>query len=229
MSSPFAGMSGPFMTTQKPAEFVIMPIDDDGSEDSSIGGKRILQYWPPNVDSSDSANWQTQEAFGAPLPFHQWVNGSEHTVNITATFSRDMDGEIKTEVEEDKFNVDIEAAIAWLRMLKTNSYRQIADIGKVSVAPPVLWIYMPGVVLSVNTRAAQGFGQASVAQGQESGMYCLLTEVGVNRENWFQSGRTRYANVSLSFTETMQIGGEIFPFSQSDFVAFADRYKRKPS
>ena len=229
MSSPFAGMSGPFVATQKPAEFLIMPLTDEGTEDTGLGGRRILQYWTDSLDSNQSSNWQTQEVFGAPLPLHQWVNGSEHTLSATVTFSRDMDGEIPDEVEEGKFNVDIEAAIAWLRMLSVHSYRDLGDAGRIAAAPPVLWVYLPNVVLSVNTRIGTTFGQSEVEGGKSSGMYCLLTEVGVNRTNWFQSGRTRFANVSLSFTETMQVGGSIFSYSQQDFVAFAKPYKRTSS
>jgi hypothetical protein len=224
----FGGMEGPFVSFQKPAEFVIMPLDDEGHEDSKLGGKKTLQYWPDTIDTSQSANWQSKEVPGSPLPLQQWVNGSEHTVSFTAVFSRDMDGKIGSgnEVPEDKFNVDIEAAIAWLRMLSTNGYRKTGD-GVVAVAPPTLWIYLPKLSLGANWAAFNAVGGDTPVPS--SGLYCRLTEVGASRTNWFQSGTTRFASISLSFMETMQIGGNIYPYSRDDFLTLANKYTRKPS
>lgn len=231
MSGPFGAMNGPFVSYQKPAEFVIMPLRRDGRENTVLGGKRILQYWPQTIDTSRSANWQDKDVPGAPIPLNQWVSGGSNTLTFTATFSRDMDGKIgdqgigdfeSAEIVEDKFNVDVEAAIAWLNMLSTNSYERIGD-GTVAVAPPVLWIYLVNVNLGVNISAS------SALSSKAGGFYCTLRDVGVSRMNWFQSGRTKYANVSLSFTETMQIGGNIYPYSQADYVSLASTYTRKPS
>lgn len=219
MSSPFGAMSGPFVGNQKPAEFVIMPLDDSGREDTSIGGKKILQYWPQSISTSQEANWQASDIPGCPLPIYQWTSGSEHSLSFVATFSRDMDGDV---IDENKYNVDIEAAIAWLRMLSINSYVDVAN-GKVAKAPPTLWLYLQGTFLGANS-AANGASGASAG-----GLYCKLRGVSPERITWFQSGKTRYANVSLSFFETMQIAGNIFPFSRDDFLPLANLYTRRPS
>jgi hypothetical protein len=228
MAGPFSGMEGPFVTYQKPAEFVIMPLDSNGKENQAYGGKKTLQYWPETIDTSQSSNWQSIEIPGSPLPLKQWTSGGDHTISFSVTFSRDIDGEIGKDVDEDKFNVDIEGAIAWLRMLGTLSYETVGD-SVVSVAPPVLWLFAPKVLLGVNWAAGETFGQSQYGfESGGNGIYVHLDEVAVSRMNWFQTGNTRYANLPLSFSETMQIGGGIYPYSAKDFRSMADRYTRKP-
>lgn len=230
MAGPFGAMDGPFVSYQKPAEFIIMPLTRDGRENDALGGKRILQFWPQSIESSHGSNWQDKDVPGAPIPLNQWVSGGAHTVSFQVTFSRDMDGDITPGssgfvgdgVPEDKFNVDVEAAIAWLQMLRTHSYEKIGD-GTVAVAPPTLWIYAVNVNLGANSAAAAAFNHKA------GGLYCTLRDVGVSRMNFFQSGRTKYANLQLSFNETMQVGGGIYPYSQADYIDLASRYTRKPS
>jgi hypothetical protein len=166
---------------------------------------------------------------GSPLPLYQWVNGSERSISFTTVFSRDMSGDIGVDVEEDKFNVDVDAAIAWLRMLSHNDYGQIGSVSDAALPPPVLWI----CGLGTSPKSGMRFGynsqvKAPYVNNAASGVYCLMTECGAERTNWFQDGTTRYADVSLSFVETMQIGKGIYQYGRSDFLSMSQKYNRRP-
>ena len=224
MSGPLSAFTGDYKLSAKTAELIIAPLDDNGKIDEDIlGGARILQYFPESISQSKSANWQTRDIPGSNLPLYQWVSGGEGPLSFTASFTRDMSGEIGTDVEEDKYNVDIDAAIAWLRLLCTNDYRETAEGGTVATPPPVLWLHAVGTRLGYNKRASGAFKTNS------GGIYCVLLEVDVTRDNWFKDGTVRKAEVSLSFGEMMQIGQGIYPYGRSDFVDMADNYKRRPS
>lgn len=221
----FGALDGPFVAFRKPAEFIIMPLNDDGSENTVYGGAKILQYWPETLESGRSANWQTKTAPGLPTPLRQWTGGGDHTLNFVAAFSTDMDGK----VDEDKHNVDVEAAIGWLESLCLPTYVSVGD-STVAHAPPVLWLYAPQNYLGSNWAASRQTGSTdSYLFGGGSGLYAVLNELSVTRANWFTSGKTRYATVALSFSETIQVAGQIFPYGAEDFSDLSAMYKRKPS
>jgi len=223
MAGPLSAFSGDFKLHKKVAELIIAPLDDEGKIDEDLGGARVLQFYPDSIEDSKSAEWQSRSIPGAPLPMYQWVSGSERSFSLTAVFTRDMNGEIGKDVEEDKYNVDIDAAIAWLRMLASNDYVEIGDAGLTAVAPPILWLHAVGTKMGYNLVASQ-------PQNTEGGgVHCILTEVGVTRSNWFQDGTVRKASVSLAFNEVMQIGQGIYPYGRSDFLDMASAYTRKPS
>lgn len=223
MPGPFNALEGPFVAFSNPAEFIIMPLNDDGTENAEYGGAKTLQYWPETIESSRSANWQSKVSPGLPVPLRQWTGGGDHTLSFMAAFTTDIDGT----VSEDKHNVDIEGAIAWLEMLCLPTYVNVGD-STVAHSPPVLWLYAHKNHLGMNFGASGATGEASyITTG--SGMYAVLNEVGVTRNNWFTSGKTRYATVSLSFTEVIQVAGSIYPYSATDFSDVASLYKRKPS
>jgi hypothetical protein len=221
-------LTGDFEISPKVAELIIAPLDDNGSIDNDLGGEKILQYWPESMNESSAANWQSTSPPGTILPIYQWISGSERTFSFTVVFSRDVNGEIGKgkDLEEDKFNVDVDAAIAWLYTLKTNDYKNLGDVGQVATAPPTLWVHLSGTKLGYNMNVPNELKANSENTG---GIYCLLGEISVNRENWFTNGVTRYATVDLSFFETMQVGTGIYPYGRSDFLEQANLYKRRPS
>jgi len=222
MAGPLSAFSGDYQLTQKRARLIIAPLDDNGKIDESLGGARMLQYFPESVETSRSANWQSKEIPGAPLPLYQWVSGGERTFSMEAVFTRDMSGKIGEDVEEDKYNVDIDAAIAWLNVLSWNDYIEMGDAGPTAVAPPILFLHAEGTKLGYNSVASGALG------ANPEGVYCILTEVGEARDNWFNDGTVRKATVSLSFAEVMQVGQGIYPYGRSNFLSMADNYKRKP-
>lgn len=222
MAGPLSAFTGDYDLSTKTAPFIIAPLDDDGKVDEALGGARMLQYFPESIEDSKSPNWQSRDIPGAPLPMYQWVSGGERTFSLTVKFTRDMSGEIGKDVEEDKYNVDIDAAVAWLRLLSWNDYVELGDAGATAVAPPVLWVQAKGTKLGYNTRASGALG------ADPGGVYCIMTDCGVTMDNWFQDGTVRMVTVSLTFAETMQIGQGIYPYGRSDFLSMAENYKRKP-
>ena len=225
MAGLVSAFSGDMIASPKVAQVLIVPLDQEGkiAHDSEFGGKKILQYWPESLSDSKGANWQSKDIPGAPLPIYQWVNGGERPLSFTATFSRDMDGEIGVDVDEDKHNVDIDAAIAWLRMLSSNDYQKDGDM-EAAVAPPTLWLSFMGMALGYNDSAS-----VPKISTYDSGVYVILNSVEVERTDWFPSGRPRFATVSLSFFETMQIGAGVYPYGRSGMKALSDKYTRTPS
>ena len=229
MGGPLSAFTGDYTLDSKVANLLIAPLDDNGKIDESLGGAKILQYFPDSIEDSRSANWQPREIMGSPLPLYQWVSGSERIISFTARFTRDMTGQIGVDTDEDKYNVDIDAAIAWLHMLSWNDYVEVGDSGPVATAPPILWLHAQGkddttgTQLGYNLIATENLGQKNT-----QGVYCVLTEVGVTRENWFQDGNTRMATVSLSFAEVMQVGQGVFPYGRSAFLSLTEKYTRKP-
>lgn len=216
-----SAFAGSFTLSSKPSQVVIAPLDADGK----IGDQRILQYWPESLDDNKSPNWQNMDFPGAPLPLYQWVSGGERTFGFSAIFSRDMKGEIGSSdgPEEDKWNVDVDAAIAWLRSLCHNDYGQVGDVKNAAIAPPVLWLYFMGTKLGYNRAATKATGNKD-----QDGVYCIMTECGASRTNWFSDGTTRFATVSLGFSEVIQVGQGIYPYGASGFTDLSSKYNRRP-
>jgi hypothetical protein len=216
-------LASSFKLHSKVAEVVIMPLNDFGKEDLSLGGKKVLQYWPESIEDSKAPNWQNRDIPGAPLPLYQWVSGGERMFSFTAVFSRDMNGEIGHDVEESKFDVDVDAAIAWLRLLSFNDYQDVGDVKDAAIAPPVLWLWFNKTKLNYNKKISSSLDHS------EDGVYCIMTEVSVTRSNWFQDGTVKLASVSLGFAEVMQVGYDIYPYGRSDFRRMAEGYNRRPN
>jgi hypothetical protein len=228
MAGTFGALEGPFIGFQKPAEFIVMPIDDSGAENDDYGGAKVLQYWPESIQTSRTSNWSGKSISGLPVPLRQWTGGGEHTINFTVVFSTDMDGKVK----EDKFNVNVEAAIAWLNMLTLPTYQAVGD-SEVAHAPPVVWLFAPNNYLGGNLKTESSFASNSPRQfdllfnNGGSGIYVTVNSVDTTRMNWFQSGKTRFASIAISCSETIQIAGKIYPYSAVDFADLANLYKRK--
>lgn len=221
MAGIVSAFTGDFIASHKVSEVLIVPLDEDGNIDNvELGGRKVLQYWPEALSDGKGANWQSKDIPGAPLPLYQWVSGGERQFSFTAVFTRDMDGEIGEDVKEDKHNVDIDAAVAWLRMLSANDYAPVGDM-MAAVAPPVLWLSFLGTSMGYNQQAPQ----LGVFE-RDSGVYCILNQVDVERTNWFPSGIPKFATVALTFSEVMQIGAGIYPYGRDGFKDIANRYTR---
>lgn len=220
--------SGDYQLSSKVSELIIAPLNDEGSIDNDLGGEKVLQYWPDSIEDEMSANWQDRSIPGSAIPLYQWVSGSGHNFSFSTVFSRDLNGEIGKDIEEDKFNVDVDAAVAWLSMLCMNDYQDVGGVQKAAVAPPVLWLWMKGTNFGYNTTAIKALG-TSGSDVTSTGIYCILLNRSVTRKNWFQDGQLRLASVSLSFAEVMQIGQSIYPYGRSQVKPFASKYTRVPS
>lgn len=215
--------TGDWKVSKKRAEVIIAPLDIDGFIDLTLGGAKCLQYWPENMSDSDGVNWQTKEIPGSNRPLYQWISGGERSISFTAMFSRDMNGKIGEDFEEDKHNVDIDAAIAWLRMLKSNDYEKVKDMN-MAVAPPVLWMMFVGTKLGYNHNAPAVDGSSL-----ESGVYCIMDQFEPEIRAWFPDGTPRLASVSLGFKEVIQVGNNIYPYGRDFMKKIAGKYTRTPS
>lgn len=223
MAGIVSAFTGDFIASHKVSEVLIVPLTEEGFIDNEkIGGMKVLQYWPEALSDGKGANWQSKDIPGANLPIYQWVSGGERQFSFTAVFTRDMDGEIGEDVKEDKHNVDIDAAVAWLRMLSANDYAPVGDM-IAAVAPPVLWLSFLGTALGYNEQIPATLG-ATIEK--DSGVYCILNQVDVERTNWFPSGRPKFATVALTFSEVMQIGAGIYPYGHDGFRERANKYTR---
>lgn len=201
------------------AQVLIAPVDDDGKVDLARGA-RVLQYWPESLDDSLESGWQSKQIPGLNRPIKQWISGSDRSMSFTAVFSCDQDGDVGDDVEEDKHNVNINAAILWLRSLCSNDYVDVPGSGKMAKAPPVLWLHFEGTQLGYNT------GESAPDNGTDAdaGIHCVMDSCNITYQDWFPSGRPRYVEVAMSFSETIQIGRDIYAYGSSDFSDISQRY-----
>ena len=197
----------------EPARVTIAPLDDNGDIDTEIG-IRSLQFYPESLSEQQAANWQSTQIAGLIRPHQQWVSGGERTFSFDAHFYRDFRGEISKDVDEDRTNVDIDAALTWLSILCSPSYGAINGVNAAK-APPVLWVHFEGMLLGYNK-----------ISNREEGIYCVMTDLSIERKNWFHDGVLRHATASMSFTEILQIGQNIFPYGRKDMIVHSSNYKR---
>ncbi len=222
MTGIISAFTGDFGASKKTASVIIAPLDRDGKIDDDLGGAKVLQYWPESLEITKSQGWQEKPIPGMNLPLYQWTGGGGRSISFTAVFSRDMDGDIK-KIKEDKHNVDIDAAIAWLNLLSSSDYEDLGDM-QVAVAPPILWMAFMGSSIGYSGATGNSTGYKGDIAGL--GVHCILPEVGESRLNWFPSGRPRFAEVSLSFNEVIQVGQDVIPYGRDTMKNLAANYTR---
>lgn len=217
--------TGDWKTSHKLAEVLIAPLNEDGEIDKNLGGAKVLQFWPESLAENKAPNWQNKEIPGSPIPLYQWMSGGERSLSFSAIFSRDMDGDIGTQggPTEDKYNVDIDAAKAWLYLLSSSSYEKSQDM-EVAVAPPILWLSFLGSKIGYN-HAAPKLENYEL----DSGIYCIMTSLDFETRNWFPSGRPRLMSANLAFSETIQVGKGIYPYGRDLLIKLAGKYTRTSS
>lgn len=96
-----------------------------------------------------------------------------------------------------RYNVPIEAAIAWLESKTYPVYNKNNTRRPVS-PPPKLLLYLP------NSGIFSGVG--NVGGLSKDFMTCLMTNCSIEYEAFFRSGAPRIVSVSLEFVETIQVG-----------------------
>lgn len=215
--------TGDWKASHKVGEVMIAPLDADGFVDSSLGGAKILQFWPESLSEGKAPNWQSKDVPGSPIPIYQWMSGGERQFSFTAMFSRDMDGEIGSDFKEDKYNVDVDAAKAWLYLLSSSDYAQAGDM-VAAVAPPILFLAFMGTKIGYND-AAPAVGSFDMS----SGVHCIMTGLDIETKNWFPSGRPRLVSASLTFVEVIQIGRNVLPYGRKNMASIASKYTRSPT
>lgn len=212
----------------KVSRVYIIPLKEDGTFDEDL--ERAFQYWPETLtDSRGDSGWQEKVVPGGSHPLLQWTAGGGRRVSFSVFFGRDQSmfyeedigqvpGATVTANEEDTDNVDVAAAIAWLRYYTYPQYKQ----NSVEVLPPPsLMLVFPRTRLG----SAFGAGEAQGGRGLDE-FFCVMTSCEVTYHSWFPDGSIRLAEASLEFLETVQWGGGVvFHDRRSLLFAFQDLYR----
>jgi hypothetical protein len=174
-----------------------------------------FQYWPDSITDTKDSSREEKRIPGLSGPLYWWTSGGPRTISFTAMFSRDEEGlddqgnEIKSDTADQLLNVDVTAAIKWLRSFQHPSYSQDFEV---VLPPPNLWLVMPGT---------------GIAFDGSDEMLCFLAGCDVTNSAWFPSGRQRFAEASLTFNEVLGSTYEaIKPQNRSDLIPqFVGKYK----
>lgn len=223
-------LSASFLTqiNQKRADACLVEMnektnDSEGDLAKAVDNANCFQYWPETVTDSKAVNYQQKDIPGGSLPLYQWISGGERLITFTAVFTTDVDLEAEKQSrllslsgDDDivarlksaglqRRNVDIRAAVAWLRRYMYPRYTSDSD-GKVEThftyAPAKLLLIMPN----------SGIGLAGGDAINLHSIKCIMTQCDVTTEQYFPNGLPRIATVQLSFAQIAQYdGGITFP------------------
>lgn len=200
-----------------------------GPDDSPTGDNQVFQYYPETIQDSKPVTYQTKEIFGGSLPLYQFTSGGERTISFSVVFTCDVDllgSGSPTEVYQrlkaagqERRNVDIRAAIMWLRQYVLPRYEDAQvenQLGsnsggtQLTFAPAKLLLSMPGTGIGF-------YGGDSGVAGDDT-IRCHMSQCDVTLEALFPSGLPRAATVQLAFVQEAQTGGSItFPGRTSNY------------
>ena len=205
-------------TNERKSSASIVRVGPDGEP---LKNPLRFQYWPDTISDTKSVNWTPREIPGSSLPIYQWINSGERLISFTATFTCDMDlqGNAQDEVNEDRVerlkaigqqgrNVDIRAAVLWLRQFMIPGLGEVSGVGvPVAIAPERLLLTLPNTAIGITG------GLTPSSHDLVDSIFCIMTTCDVSYEAFFPSGLPRVATVSLSFAQIAQKagGGVSFP------------------
>jgi hypothetical protein len=228
---PLTNTLGPTMSG-KLARVYMVPYKNNG-----IGfddeNERAFQYWPESLsDSRGDIGWQEKEIPGGSHSLVQWTRCGSRRLSFTVMFSRDINKESISDEEITSGsveNVDISAAIAWLRWY---TYPEYEEGSPRVIAPPMILLVFPNSGLG---GARASYKSEKIGKSEE-GMYakgineinCVMTGCDVTYNAWFEDGTPRIAEAGLEFLEVVQGGGRVkFHDRRSLHKLFSDGYKIK--
>lgn len=198
-------------------------MESDGVSGRPVVGRNGLQalrfqYFPDEITDSKTVTYAEKTPFGASLPIYQWTASGARTVSFNTTFSSDLDlVEAKKLLIDagisvrqsllstgiDDRNVDVRAALAWLRQYQLPTYS--ASGGAHTKAPKRLRLYIPNSGLGVLG------GLISPGDSKDS-VLCFVSQCEITFQAFFPSGLPRLAQVQLTFTQLAQHEGSVrFP------------------
>lgn len=202
-----------------------------GPDDVPTGDNQVFQYYPDSISDNKTINYQAKEIFGGSLPLYQFIAGGERQISFTAVFSCDSDllngktQEAQTALYErlrstgqERRNVDIRAAVMWLRQYMLPSYQDAStesqlsqDTGgtQLTFAPSKILLSMPGTGIGY-------FGGDDTSSGPDS-IICHMSQCDVTISEMFPSGLPRAATVQLAFVQEPQSAGSVIFPSRTDF------------
>ena len=189
----------------------LVELDKDGSADSRSWKSLAFQYFPETITDTKQTNYARLDIPGGSIPVYQWISGGERSLSFTAYFTTDVDLtlddqynlRIKSAGVADR-NVDIRAAVAWLRQYKLPRYDLQSSTGSPMTEAPKR-------LLLILKRSRLGLAGGVTGEHPDH-VRCIMTQCDVSWQAWFPSGFPRTATVQLSFAQIGQAGGTVvFP------------------
>jgi hypothetical protein len=190
----------------------IPPWAEEGADNIAF------QYWPESLTDSRGSEWNPRTIPGGSHPIYQWTHGGERRISFVAMFTTDTEPP-ETALRRDNpyspafdtpgalnlgtRDMDIRAAISWLRWFTYPTYGQGED----------LRVFEPAKVLLC-------LPNTGLAHTGEDHITCVMTNCEVTYEAWFTNGFPRLAEVSIEVAEVVQRGNRI---------RFHDRKDMSPS
>lgn len=215
--SSLASAIGSSPLNEKTSSVTIIELDES---DNPIGPARRFQYFPDTISDYKNVAWNPKEVPGGSLPLYQWTSSGERSITFTAVFTTDIDFSEEARGSADALsvayalkangaearNVDIRAAILWLRRFMLPRYGDQVQTGASLVkAPRKLQLHMPGTGIGL----AGGYQSAGAGRDW---LTCIMTNCEVAWTSFFPSGMPRIAEVTLAFAQVAQYqGGVYFP------------------
>lgn len=179
-----------FATVQSALGFVLLaPIPTTPRELAQLAltDTFIFQYFPETINDSQPVDYEKVRIPGASHPLYQWISGGPRVISFRATFTSERIVPIPATDITNKYNVDINGALAVLRSFRHPTYD---DTSVVRARPPQrLGLTIPGTFLS-----AYPFVPVT----------CVLTDLKVDYKAWHSAGVPRRADVDLTFEEVVQ-------------------------
>lgn len=190
--------------TGNPVKACLSELDRKTGQESGDGKVIGFQYFPETIQDIQSARYSERDVPGGSHPIIQYLGAGSRSLSFTAFFTQENNPEKNslltglltgtasfsplTSTESRADTVDIPSAIKWLRSYICPNYEN----GFVQ-APPVAILYLPnsGII---------GYDKF------KDSVTCVMTQCDVTYEAFHRNGAPRIVAVSLSFTETMQVG-----------------------
>ena len=226
MTADLASVMSPVLDDTKTAPYLV-PLNNDDTIDT----KNLFrfQFFPETISDTKAVTLVNREIIGGSHPLYQWMTGGERLITFTAKFITDTNpGIVKTDGygrptnvlgtgKDEDWNVDIRAAVAWLRQFVYPSYKD-PSTGKTGFFPPrKLILVLPNSGINPSS-AIDVIGLKEEVVYSSDEMLCLMNQCDIEYAAFFPNGVPREANITLSFVEIVQ---------HDSFVSFhgADKMK----
>ena len=158
------------------------------------------------LQTNQGANYNVIDVPGGSHPIIQWINNGPRNISFQAQFTHEQIDPDTTQNIHDRFNVDIDAAIARLRFFMYPHYEKRGEI--LTSPPPVLYLVLGKTKLRHNSRSGA------------AGVPVVMNDIAVSYSAWHADGTPRMASVDFTFQEVVQ--------SPSTGVRFVDREDFRP-
>jgi len=218
----------PTLLTERTASLLIEAVGEDGNVIMSPGSlaaspspmRARLQYFPETISDSRSPEWEPKTIPGGSHPLYNWVAGGERQISFTAYFTQErrinnaFGGQAQGPfgpILPDKWSVDVNAAIAWLRQF---TYPTYAADGQATPPPRVRIVAPPNMLLGASNLLSNT-------------IMAIMLSCDIEWMQWWPDGTPKEATASLTFAEIVQTPTSV-RFQGGEFLRnLAARYVRQ--